>query len=172
MINYKKRNVIFLIAISLALIVFIAGAVNNSISLYNQNKDLKKKMALSNLSDNEIEELTKEYVSLRNQLNLLNSNSDEFQELLLLEINKITTPKRVRISNYSSPFQYEVQGKKAELYTFSMYGGYKDLLTSLYEIEHNDSIQQLVSVKFHLYKDRKEKTEHLFSDLKLQRVFL
>ncbi len=143
-------------------------SVKNTLSNQQVFENLQKQLENERILKQNIAELTRQKFYLDSLLKVHNISTTNLQNELLKYLNTLSERYNCQISKFEEPHLDSVAGIEHTYNRFALKGNYKQLIQTLYDLEYDKNLGQLVSVSMMIKKDYKLDQTYLTADILLK----
>ena len=166
--SYKKKNII--LAVVFVLICGFSYQFSIKTTLENKVKyeDLTTRLNTEKQLKQNISRLTQHKSYLDSLLKVHNISTTNLQNELLKSLNTLGERHQCKISSFEEPHLDSIGSMEHTYNRFSLKGNYKQLIHSIYDLDYEKNLGQLVSVNLKTEQDYKHNQTYLTADILLK----
>lgn len=157
----KQKNIIYVVAFIVVLIMCYKLAISNTLELKNTYQELKAEETIFESLPKEMNNLKQKKVYYDSILKKYSLHESSFQNNLLATLNEFAEKNNVKIVDFLAPHIFKYENYTDFSYQFKLQGNYNDMLRLIYEIETQYRFGEIAHLSFEKKKDFKRNKNFL-----------
>lgn len=169
-ITYKQRVILLIIGLIVLMLLINRLAINRTIGLKNQSKELTEKL-------DEAKDAPLAIISIKKRLAFIDEivgrnllDADDIQVLILEKCIDYSAKNNLVLRNLPQPHKFSDQNFDVQTCIVELEGGFTDLLKLVYLFEQKYSLGKIISVSFVKEEDRFNKIDRLKLTIYIQNI--
>lgn len=163
--SYKKKNIILGLSFLILCIVAYQFAIKNTLALKSEYiRILSFKENEQNIQT-KIGQLSAQKRYLDSLVSANKITTTNLQNELLVTLNKLCAEHQCKISKFDEPHTDSISGIVNTFHRFSLEGNYKQIINTIYDLEYERKLGQLVSVQLLKQRDYRRNSVYLTADV-------
>ena len=163
--SYKKKNIILLISVFLSCLLAYQFAIRNTLELKTEFKMIKTNKAQEQMIQAEIRKLNAQKHYLDSLVSVKKITTTNLQNELLMTLNNLAKKHKLQISQFNEPHIDSIDGIVNTFHRFVLKGNYKQIMKTIYDLEYDKNLGQLVSLQFQRQKNYRRNSVYLTADV-------
>lgn len=166
--NRKKRLMVALFGVIMALFLCYKLAISRTMELYGEFKTLQEEAVLADEIPQRLARLAQKEQQLDSAFDQMNLGNTSVENNLLKTISSESNNQSVRISDFEAKHSIVANNLAIDTYRFTLEGPFTDILKVLYVLEQKGGFGKTVHVDFFKERNFRTKKESLKGTVFLQ----
>lgn len=163
--SFKKKNIILAISFLILCLVAYQFAIRNTLNLKSEFKTIKANKAHEQMIQSKIVQLSAQKRYLDSLVSVNKITTTNLQNELLVTLNGLSDKHKVKISKFDEPHIDSIGGIENTFHRFVLEGNYKQIINTIYDLEYDRNLGQLVSVQFKKQRNYRRNSLYLTADV-------
>ena len=163
--SYRKKNIILILSFVVVCFLAYQLAIKNTLDLKEQYYSIKDSQQNEQNIRTKIGQLSAQKRYLDSLVAVNKITTTNLQNELLVRLNSLCDKHQCEIINFEEPHVDSLRGIENTYHQFGLKGNYKQIINTIYDLEYDRNLGQLVSVQFLKKRDYKRNRVYLTADI-------